>query len=347
MIKTVRSKGYNYNFDYKTGLFVRWGKTQQDDPLYSPFGPEIADIEISTVCNGLGKPCSHCYKSNTGCGENMSFDTFKKLFHKLPKNLTQIAFGIGDIDANPDLFKIFEYCRTNEYNSVVPNVTINGYKLTDSIAQKLAKYCGAVAVSRYNPKDCCYDAVKKLTDLGMTQVNIHMLVSEETYENCLEVLKDTKSDPRLEKLNAVVFLTLKPKGKRNHYRSVTDLEKYKNLINMAFKNKVRIGFDSCFAPLFLEVVKNYPNYKSLEILAEPCESMLFSIYINTEGKTSPCSFTEGEVGYEGLDVVGCKDFKTDIWNHPTTKAFREKLLNNKCGSCRGCPAFDIYKALNR
>lgn len=38
--KIVRSKGYNYEFNKKTGFFARWGKVKEDDPLFSPFGPE-------------------------------------------------------------------------------------------------------------------------------------------------------------------------------------------------------------------------------------------------------------------------------------------------------------------
>lgn len=87
--KIVASPYYNYVFDKETGYFARWGETKEQDPWMSPLGPEIADIEISTVCNGIGKdmsnrkPCSWCYKSNTGCGENMTLDTFKKVFHLL------------------------------------------------------------------------------------------------------------------------------------------------------------------------------------------------------------------------------------------------------------------------
>ena len=99
MIKKVRTKEYNYNFSLKTGLFARWGQTLKDDPVFSPLGPELADIEISTICSGLGKPCAWCYKANNSKGENMTLKQFKKLFQKFPKNLTQIAFGIGDIDS--------------------------------------------------------------------------------------------------------------------------------------------------------------------------------------------------------------------------------------------------------
>ena len=100
----------------------------------SVFGPEIADIEISTICHGIPPvgmdkpvPCKFCYKSNSGRGENMSLDTFKQIFHKFPRSLTQIAFGIGDIDSNPDLWNIMRYCRDNNYQFIVPNVTVNGY----------------------------------------------------------------------------------------------------------------------------------------------------------------------------------------------------------------------------
>lgn len=36
MIKQVRTKDYNYNFDKENGYFERWGKTLKDDPQFSP-----------------------------------------------------------------------------------------------------------------------------------------------------------------------------------------------------------------------------------------------------------------------------------------------------------------------
>ena len=142
-IRKVRSPGYNYNFSTKTGYFERWGKTKQDDPDYSPNGPEIIDCEISTICN---QGCKFCYKGNTSKGENMSLETFKKLFSKFPKDFlpTQIAFGIGSIDSNPDTFPIMQYCRDN---GVIPNITINGSGMTPELYDKLVAVCGAVAIS--------------------------------------------------------------------------------------------------------------------------------------------------------------------------------------------------------
>jgi len=266
----------------------------------------------------------------------MSYEVFVKLFHKLPKTLTQIAFGIGDLSANPDLFKILSYCRSNDYNYVVPNITINGYNLTNEYADQLVKLCGAIAVSRYTPKDVCYDAVNKLTNKGLEQTNIHMLISEDTYEDCFEVMKDSKTDPRLKKLNAIVFLTLKPKGKRNTLKGIKSLDKYKKVIDYALENDVRIGFDSCSAPLFMAAIKDTKHSK-LSQLCEPCESYLFSMYINVKGQTVPCSFLEGE-GFKEIDVLSINDFTKDIWYNKNVIEFRKKLLNND----RKCFVFDLY-----
>lgn len=393
------SEKYNFIFNKKNGFFMRWGTSLENDPSYAP-SPEILDLEISEICHGLyNKPCKWCYKSNTGKGKNMTFETFQKLFHKLPKSLMQIAFGIGDIDSNPDTFKIMEYCKNNDYNYVVPNITINGWGLTDDLSLKLKDTCGAVSVSCYDPKDICYDAVAKLTSFDLNSelyvngdnlvlekhknmfdltsyekmsinkymaiknfseeeknvffkkvsqerlfVNIHQLVAEETFEKCLELMGDYKNDPRLRYLNAIVFLILKPKGKRNHFSKISE-EKYNQLVKYAMDNKIPVGFDSCSAPRFLNAIKNDPDFKKYESLSEPCESYLFSMYINVEGKTVPCSFLEDIPGYTSLDVLSCNDFIKDIWFHDSVKEFRKKLIatsKNNGLNCRQCPEFDIY-----
>ncbi|MHA1989293.1 MAG: radical SAM protein, partial [Promethearchaeota archaeon] len=290
--KTVfYSKDYNFIFNRKTGFFARWGKTQEDDPDFSPFGPEIADIEIATSCKGVGTPCNFCYKKNNPNGEYMTFETFKKLFAKLPPIITQIAFGIGDIDSNPDMWKIFDYCNENK---VIPNVTVNGAGITNKIADKLVSKCGAVAVSYYD-KDLTFNTIKKLTDRGMEQVNIHFMISDETFDKARSLIDDRQNDKRLSKMNAIVFLSLKKKGRaKNRYTQLSQ-EKFNELVNFALSNNVAIGFDSCSAFKFLRSVGNDSKY---ETYIEPCESSLFSSYFNVKGDFYPCSFMEGEENWE-------------------------------------------------
>jgi MoaA/NifB/PqqE/SkfB family radical SAM enzyme len=340
--KIVKSPKYNYVFRKGDGFFARWGETEQDDPDFSEFGPEIADIEISTICHGIdGTPCRFCYKSNTGRGSYMDLETFKKVFTKLPPTLTQIAFGIGDIDGNPDMWAIFDHCLENE---IAPNVTVNGDRFTPEDFDKLADKCGAVAVSHY-ADDLCYGAVKELTDRGMKQVNIHALLSEETWERCMKLVEDAATDPRLEKLNAIVFLAVKPVGRGTCMSPMVSVDKYRMLIRHAMDKEVGIGFDSCSAPLFLKAMEGDENYTMFEQLAEPCESTCFSVYINTDGVMYPCSFLES-TSFQGIDVVEAEVFEKDVWNSPEVQTWREKLLATaKDGivpGCRQCPEYDLY-----
>ncbi len=328
-LKFVKSPEYNYVFNSENGFFARWGKTKEDDPQFSPFGPELLDVEISTICSNR---CNWCYKSNTSIGKNMSFSTFKKILNKIPRNLTQIAFGIGDIDANLDLWRIFDYCKSK---NIIPNITINGNNLNRDLAKKLTKYCGAVAVSHYTD-DVCFNAVKLLVDEGLNQVNIHKLVSRETLDSCYQVLNLANKDPRLSRLNAIVFLSLKNKGKRNNYHRISRKD-FSELIIYAINSNVRIGFDSCSANKVLEVLKYQENYQMIEMMSEPCESSCFSLYINVEGKVYPCSFLEGECGFDGIDLLPTNNFLRDIWFEVRIKNFREKLLSQD----RNCPHFNI------
>ena len=338
--KCLRSKDYNYNFNKKNGYFERWGKTKdsKDDPNLSIYGPEIADIEIvEGKCSGN---CPWCYKSNS-IDQNinyMTLETFKKIFHKLPRTLTQVAFGITDIDANPDFKDIVRYCRNNDHQEIVPNVTINGDRMSSEWYDFLASNMGAVSVSHYND-DICFNTIKELTDRGMTQINIHKLLSENTYESCLDLIDQSIDDTRLSKLNAIVFLSLKEKGSKNNLKPLSSPKKYNDLINKALNTRrIKIGFDSCGANKFLNFIDEFPEYKKLEEFVEPCESSLFSTYINTNGKFYPCSFIEDEIKWgDGLDVTNCNNFIKDIWNNERTINFRKVLLEG----CRSCPYFNI------
>lgn len=232
---------------------------------------------------------------------------------------------------NPDMWSIFEYCRNN---GVIPNVTVNGEGITDEIADKLVNMCGAVAVSVYN-KDKTYDTVKKLTDKGLTQVNIHQVIFLENIDFVKGVINDIKNDDRLSKLNAIVFLSLKPKGRGKNDALFTPLsqESFNDLIKYAENFKINYGMDSCTAGKYVKYIENSFNKDFIMNMIEPCESTRFSIYINTKGYFYPCSFMEEENTLdggnweEGIDVVNCNDFLKDVWMNEKTEMFRKSCLN--------------------
>jgi len=197
------------------------------------------------------------------------------------------------------------------------------------------------SVNYLRSKGLCYDNVKKLTDRGMNQCNIHYVIYEENYEETLSVFDDIVSDPRLSNLNALVLLSLKQKGRAENNNDFHPLsqEKFANLVKVAFEKGVRLGFDSCSCPKFEKSIIGMENEKELLQLAEGCESFgICSSYVNVDGVYYPCSFAEGEGDWkEGFDVVDCDDFIKDVWFSDKLNSYRDKSL--KCN--RNCILFDI------
>lgn len=340
--KLYRSDEANYDFNKRDGVALMWGRTVNDDPVKFP-SPNILDLEITTKCEGLHeivngrvvkKLCPYCYKANGYEGENMSFETFKKIMDILPKSIQQIAFGADStLKSNPDIWKMMEYCRSV---GIIPNVTL-AQILDDETADNLAKYCGAVALSDHGDFDIMANAVKMLTDRGMKQVNIHVVLSQETFDSVMNVFEKRLTDPRLEKLNAIVCLSLKQKGRGESFHTLTQ-DQFNAIVKFAFDNNISMGFDTCSACKVFNIFKDDENIRRS---IECCESTLSSCYIGHNGEYFPCSFTEGTPGWEsGINVLDCKDsaeFVEKVWNNPRTEEFRQKLLNNH----RACPIYEI------
>ncbi|KKM85546.1 hypothetical protein LCGC14_1287930 [marine sediment metagenome] len=336
----LRSESYNFNFNRETGFFMRWGKTPQDDPDFSPFGCEILDIEISSGGDCQGN-CRWCYKSNGGDQptHNMTLDEFKIIIDKMPPTLTQCALGIMDIHTNPDFFEMMEYSRSK---GIIPNYTTHGLDVTDEAADKTAKLCGAIAVSLVNKKKT-FEAIRKFLIRGITQVNCHYMLCQESYDKAFEIIDEIANDETLfnsdktrANFNAIVFLQYKSKGRNpDDFHSVLDVKKYQKLMAFCEERSIRYGFDSCSAPLFLESIKGREDEKFLEALAEPCEALCMSYYINSKGIGYPCSFVEDIE--EGVDVLGCDNFIKNAWYNKISEKWRKKLLKNN----RKCPVYNL------
>ena len=340
-VKVLKSENYNFLFNKKNGYFAKWGKRTEDDIDLKLARADIADIEISTSCF---QNCPMCYKSNNPNGVNMSLDIYKKVLDKITEEpfICQVALGITDIDANKDIFDMMEYTRSKQ---IIPNVTINGSRMTPEYYDNLAKYCGAVAVSvgpGYN-KENSYNSIFELTNRGMNQINIHHMICMENFDYTMQVIRDIKSNKKLERLKSLVFLSVKTKGRaKDRFTSLTQ-EKFNEICDFALKSNISIGFDSCSRHRFLKYLQSNnelssESKKQMEQSVEMCESGHFSLYIDVNGKYSPCSFTPGTPGWEdgGIDILKVDSFK-DVWYNERTNKFREKLIS--CG--RDCPLYKI------
>lgn len=375
-IKIVDTTNFHMKFDKSTGYTEIYGKSIKDNPIIAP-APTHLDIEICGECDGykLGicgiknknNIISPCYKSNIM--ENnikyMSFDNFKQIFQYFDKRyLTQIAFGTdARLTNNPDIWKILEYTRNQ---GIIPNLTCAFVNQED--CDKLVNLCGAVAVSRYQNKNYCYDTIQNLSNSILNNfiilqgeekylykehikiknyikllsnpkefinkffaINMHILVCEENYENILETIEDIKTDKRLKYLNAIVLLTLKTIG-RGVYFTPLSKEKYKKIIQKLIDNNIKFGSDSCGCNQFYNILKeiNPQMAKNNKDNIERCESTKYSFYIDYTGKGYPCSFCPGKNHWK----KGIK-LNYNFWNHKRIQKFRKININCK----QDCPAY--------
>jgi len=332
--KYFASKEFSFVFDMDNGNTAFWGKTMEDDSDYNPHGPLLLDIEISEKCFGVGGSlCKECYKSNSPEGKNMSFDNFKIIADKLPEFVTQIAFGTSSCaTTNPEFEKMLKYCR--EIN-IIPNLTVAD--ITQETADMLSKYCGAVAVSNYlGKKDYCYDSIKKLSDTSLEQINMHLCVHDNTFDHAMSTMNDIKNDSRLEKLNAIVFLQLKNKGRGKNLKRLSD-DQFNTLTQKALDSNRPFGYDSCGGNRFKNFCKENDKTELLQMVTG-CESCKQSYYISADCKGYPCSFTEGEKGWiEGIDMLKINNFKDDVWYGKQTIKFRN-MVENEFSTC---PIFKV------
>lgn len=304
---------YFYMFNKTNGYTVRFGKLATDDPKMCLLGPEILDLEISV--NGCpkinGKNCKFCYKNNTDAEpENMDIETFRNIIKKFPKNLSQIAFGITGTQTNPWFPAILKACK--EEFGIIPNYTLSGVDLTNEMLKYTVKYCGAVAVSCYEgAKEICYDTIKRFNDYDPKfHTNMHIVLSKGTYNHVMDVLNDIKAG-KVSGLKSVVFLRIKPVGRAAKMNVAIPSKMLGEIITFCETNNISFGFDSCSAT---NVIKWYESQNRGDMVkyCEPCESSMFSSYINVNGMYHHCSFCESLPGYTGVNVNECNHF-TDIW----------------------------------
>jgi hypothetical protein len=332
---------YNYFFSKINGFTCRFGKELSDDPVYCPLGPEIADIEIGAgACPKInGKNCAFCYKSNGGSvSYNMKLDEFKKLVDFMPKNLSQIAFGITGVYSNPDFFDIMSYAKSI---GISPNYTTNGVDLDEAAIDKTLDLCGRIAVSCYEgAKEICYNTLKQVGERAKTlnkkfPCNIHIVLSKDTYGHVMDVLNDAK-EGKIENLGAVVILRIKPVGRAKNLDCNIPAEMYDEIVRFCIDNNIKFGFDSCGAKQVEKVLHNIGRDDLINCV-EACEAGKLSSYFSYKGLYSSCSFCENLDNIpHNLDPFKYATF-TKFWNSDDIKILR---FPKNC-KCESCPYYNL------
>lgn len=332
-----RESKYWLLFDEKYGKQYRIGFT--DEPYFSCEGPELLDISITNYCE---KKCSFCYRKSSEKGKHMPIKLYEKILKQASEcGVLQIALGGGNPNQHPQFSEIL--CLTRKYG-IVPTYTTNGYGMTEEIYMSTKKYCGAMAVSFYDPLDNLQKVVRKCKEYGI-KLNIHFVLDRKSIETAIKLL--TNPPLWIKEVNAIIFLNYKPvNGDIENCLNMSDkLELFWEAI-MQF-NSCKIGFDSCM----ISFVKNIVDKICVESI-DFCEAARFSAFINEEGIMYPCSFMNDLEYVLGQSLAS--DTLRNIWINGTDFVECRKMLlhkeNKNCLDCGwfkechgGCRTFPINK----
>lgn len=335
-IKRYEEQHYTAYFDKVNGLLIRKEDIGYDEPFWCHTGPELLDISITNWCD---KFCDICYRNSNENGKHMNLKDYENIICQASSiGVFQVALGGGNPNQHPEFCKILEL--TNKKYGIVPSYTTNGRGLTEDVLKASKKYCGAVAISYYEPSGEFLTSLNILKNYKI-RTNIHFVLSSQSIDLAIKWLENPPAF--FNGVNAIIFLNYKPIGLKSKKslllnRSSKYLEFFEqlNLNQYPFK----VGFDSCS---ITGIVKHMNIDKSY---LEPCESGRFSAFISENLIMYPCSFMVND--YSGISL---KDHTIqEIWQSSKPfESIRRKLLrkNSACINCEfsdfclgGCPFLD-------
>lgn len=320
-------------FNSATGFFVRAEEPGHDEPFWSAHGPEMIDISITSWCS---RECSICYRMAGRTGKHMPLADYESVMRQAAQLGTmQVALGGGNPNEHPRFEEILRLTR-RDYG-IVPNYTTNGHGLSGGVLRSSAEYCGAVAVSAYEPYSFLAKAVRKLCDLGV-RTNIHFVLDAQSAKTGLAWLHDPPEF--LHCVNAIIFLNYKPVGRgATRNKLLRHYSLCRELIEVATTGKYpfKIGFDSCMVSALVKVEKVNP------IWFDACEAARFTMYVSEQLQMFPCSFME--TIYPGIRLTETN--MLDAWQYDRLfQATRQAIKYPRCSECHmvticrgGCPIF--------
>jgi len=318
--------GYNFVADPETGVTYRWGNNFHENPYMAPW-PELVDISISNFCTN---DCDYCYRQSNETGSFMSLKDFQicleQLSNKKFGGVFQIALGGGEPLLHPDFSRMLRLAR--EYN-IIPNYTTSGNFFNEENLKATRECCGAIAVSWDPSRNLTVKELEKIGELlknNDIQSNIHFVVSKNTIETAIKILKGDL-DKYLKNFNSVIFLTYKPTGRASNADIIQQGPELKEFLKLVDESPtdLKIGFDACFVPVLIRFTGIDTDF------VDSCECGFFSLYIDEYLNVSPCSFCNDTSYSYNLNETSIEE----IW-HLKLSDYRKFVSENTENSCIDC-----------
>lgn len=341
VLRHYPSEHYGTIFNTRTGLFVRLEEPGHAEPFWAEHGPELLDISITSWCD---RGCSSCYRGASPTGIHMSVGDYELIMRQARRmHVAQVALGGGNPNQHPCFAEILRLTRS-QYG-IVPSYSTNGRGLTRQVLEATREYCGAVAVSAYEPYRETAEAIARLQD-HQIKTTVHYVLSTRSLATAGQWLR---SPPQfLVQAGSVVFLAYKAVGRgANKALLLHDADDLRRFFELACgrETALRVGFDSCLAP----AIASYTSVSPTSY--DACEAARFSMFISEDMRAYPCSFMAADHAGQPLNSGNMAEVWCDgkLFQH-----VRNRLQASTCSGCEhthvclgGCPVFPKLAVCSR
>ncbi|MHA1954005.1 MAG: radical SAM/SPASM domain-containing protein [Candidatus Heimdallarchaeaceae archaeon] len=327
--------------DYMRSLGYNESKLWEKE---SPFLSAPLDVHFA-LTNKCPIECRYCYKSSVEDYENdLSLNQIKKIIDVLAEmKVFSVAFGGGEPFAREDIFDIAHYTKEKD---IVPNITTNGYYISENNAKK-CKVFGHMHISLDLPNEDfdniknkgAFQAANNAIDLLSQQgihIGINCVISRKNFNHLEDLIKFCLS----KNIKDISFLRFKPIGRADRQYDNMKLTEEQNiqlfplLRKLSRKYKIKAQADCSMVPM-LAVHK--PKIKVLNFFGvQGCEGGNTFIEIKEDGTLRSCSFSN-YYGENARNLMGVWDgFEYFSKYRDVTDSLKEPCLSCKYSAiCRG------------
>lgn len=261
MEKALHQNGNYYiltDFQDNKRLALRLSESPDMDLI--PEYPELVDIKLTDVCH-IG--CTWCYQDSTSDSLHGDLDVIKTVISALKPEITEVAFGGGDVLQHPDIVEILKYSRDCGLSS--SNITMNWQSILryEDKVKEVMPFLDAIGIS-ITGKGQIPLVVEKLKEINCyipSRICFHVIPDLYSKDLLVKLLKEIK-DYSLE--SDVLFLGFKTNG-RGFTADSRHVDDMSDIFDYIVLNKVSLQCDTKFVKDYLEIVKEYGNELTYDI----------------------------------------------------------------------------------
>lgn len=260
MKRLTKNGNYYILTQYENNKRLALRLSETADMELIPEHPELVDIKLTDVCH-IG--CTWCYQDSKSDSLHGDLDVIKTVIASLNPNVTEVAFGGGDVLQHPNIVEILEFSRYCGLDS--SNITMNWQSIMryEDEVKKVMPLLDAIGVS--------------ITGVGQIKLVVEKLKEIDCYTPsriCFHVIPDLYSKDFLMKIlrelkeysveSDVLFLGFKTNG-RGHTANPKHVDNMKEIFEYIIENKLSLQCDTKFVKDYFDIVKEYGSELTYDI----------------------------------------------------------------------------------